>query len=94
MGVQCMTSHLDEDTGLVLDVLAEELHREVFCLDEEGIPAFCALWRDSRFQPLGTMDLPLGGAGLGNGFLLGQSFAHGIAQRQITGEVHRIHPRQ
>ncbi len=92
--MQRMRAHLDEDAGSVLDVLAEQLDREVLRLDEEGIATLGALWRDTRFQPLRAMDLPLRRTCLGDRLLLRQSLAHGVAQGQITREVHRIHPRQ
>jgi hypothetical protein len=94
MGMERVRTHLDEDARTILDVLAEEFDRKILGFDEEGIAPFGALGRDTRLQPLRTMDLSLGCAGLWHGLLLRQLLAHGVAQRQVTGEVHRIHPRQ
>jgi len=74
-----MAAHLNEDAGPVLDMLAKELHREVFCLDEEGIAALRALRSNARLKPFGTMDLPLSCASLGDSLLLRQPLAQGVA---------------
>jgi hypothetical protein len=48
MGVQCMTSHLDEDAGPVLDMLTKEFDREVFRLNEKCVATLRALRRNAR----------------------------------------------
>src|SRR5690242_14696817 len=91
MRVQSVGAHLDEHAGPVLNMLTEEFDREVLRLDEEGIATLRALRSDARLQPLRTVDLPLSRACLCSGFLLCQPLTHGIAQMQVTREVHRVH---
>jgi hypothetical protein len=43
MGMQRVTTHLDEDDGTVQDVLAKQLDAEVLGLDEDSVATFRTL---------------------------------------------------
>jgi len=93
--MQRVRAHLEEHTRTVLDVLAQQLHREVLGLDEERIAALrrkARKARKARFQPLRAIHLPLSSTRLCYDLLLCQPLTHGVAQGQITREIHRIHP--
>jgi hypothetical protein len=88
-------AELEIDARTIGNMFAQELHAEVFSLEQGGIAAASALGADSSAKPLRTMHRSLGDRFHLRHLLFGSEvLTHVSANSEVAGEIDRIHSGQ